>query len=77
MAAVTHEQIMKILELTDSFNVQREAVVIPLATENQGSVVTLPDQRLRITVPTRKPFEKWLHELRSELANMDLSTIRH
>jgi len=77
MATVTPKQIMNILELTDSFNVQREAVVIPLATENHGGVVTLPDQRLRITVPTRRPFEEWLHELRSELTNMDLSTIRH
>ena len=77
MAPVTPEHVMKILELTDSFNVHREAVVIPLATDNHGGVVTLPDQRLRITVPTHRPFEEWLLELREKLAKMDLSTVRH
>lgn len=68
---------MKILELTDSYNIHREAVVIPLATQSHGGVVVLPDQRLRIIVPNNRLFDEWLLELRSELANMDLSAFRH
>jgi hypothetical protein len=68
---------MKILELTDSFNLHREAVVIPLATEGCGSVAVLPDQRLRITIPSNVSFDEWLVELRDRLSTMDLSGIRH
>jgi hypothetical protein len=74
------DQILKILELTDSFNLHREAVVIPLAPEDESSVTLLPDQRLRIVVPKNKPFEEWLLELRTQLANMNLPTthqVRH
>jgi hypothetical protein len=77
MTTLTAEQVMKILELTDSFNLHREAVVIPLGTTNDGDVVALPDQRLRITVPRNQPFDEWLMELRRKLAKMDLSAIRH
>ncbi|HXZ90595.1 MAG TPA: hypothetical protein VEG61_05995 [Candidatus Dormibacteraeota bacterium] len=76
MITVTAEQVMKILELTDSFNLHREAVVIPLGTEDEGSLMALPDQRLRITVPRNKPFDEWLLELRGKLAKLDLLTIR-
>jgi virulence-associated protein VagC len=69
------EQIMKILELTDSFNLNREAVMIPLALEDEGSVTLLPDGRLRIVAPKNKPFEDWLIELRTRLTDMDLATV--
>jgi hypothetical protein len=71
------EQIMKILELTDSFNVHREAVVIPLAAYGEGSVTIGSDHRLRIVVPENKPFEQWFSELRVQLGEMDLSSLRH
>ena len=77
MAAVRPEQILKILELTDSFNLHREAIVIPLTMEDEGGIILLPDLRLRITVPKNKPFEEWLGELRVKLGEMDLSAIRH
>lgn len=77
MTTVTPGHIMKILELTDSYNIHREAVVIPLAAQSHGGVVVLPDQRLRIIVPNNRLFDEWLLELRSELANMDLSAFRH
>jgi hypothetical protein len=68
---------MKILKLADSFSLHREAVVIPLATDDHGGVVVLPDQRVRITVPSHQPFDEWLLELRSKLAKMDLSPLPH
>lgn len=68
---------MKILELTDSFNLNREAVMIPLALEDEGSVTLLPDERLRIVAPKNRPFEDWLIELRTRLTDMGLSTMHH
>ncbi len=77
MSAVRPEQVLKILELTDSFNLHREAVYIPLATEENGSVTVLPDGRLRIICPRTESFEAWLSELRTRLENMNLSKVRH
>jgi hypothetical protein len=76
MDTITSEHIMKILELTDSFGLHREAVMIPLSTDDKGEVVTLPDHRLRITVPRTRPFDEWFIELRSKLTKMDLSSFR-
>jgi len=74
MGAVRPEQIMKILEITDSLNLHRESVMIPLSTEVEGSVTILADRRVRIVVPSNKPFEEWLTELRAQLAKMNLPT---
>ena len=75
MDTITTEHIMKILELTDSFGLHREAVVIPLATNDRDDIAFLSDHRLRITVPRTRPFDEWLVELRSRLTNMDLSPL--
>jgi hypothetical protein len=67
---------MKILELTDSLRVSREAVVIPLIAEGEGSIALLPDNKLRIVVAKNRPFEEWLRDLRTQLTSIDLSKIR-
>jgi len=77
MATVTPEQVMKILELTDSLELHREAVVIPLLKRNGGGVAVLSDRRLQITVPSDRAFDEWFVELRDKLANIDLTTILH
>lgn len=77
MGAVGSEQILKILELTDSFNLHREAIFIPLTTEERGSVTVLPDGRLRIICPKTGSFDEWLTELRARLEKTDLSKISH
>jgi hypothetical protein len=71
------DQIMKILQLTDSFNLHREAVMVPLALSDVGGITLLPDGRLRIVVPKNKPFEDWLMELRTQLAGMQLPSTQH
>jgi hypothetical protein len=68
---------MKILELTDSLNLHRESVLIPLVAGDEGSVTILPNQRLRIVVPKNKPFDEWLLELKTQLKNMNLSTVQN
>ncbi len=77
MSALRPEQVLKILELTDSFNLHREAIYIPLTTEGSGSVTLLSDGRLRIVCPRTESFESWLGELRSLLKKMDLSKVKH
>jgi hypothetical protein len=74
---VSPEQILRILELTDLFNLHREAIFIPLVTEEIGSVTVLPDGHLRIVCPNKIPFDEWLNELRARLERLDLSTIHH
>jgi hypothetical protein len=75
LGALRPEQILKILELTDSFSLHREAVFIPLTTDEKGDVRLLPDGRLRIICPSTMPFDKWLEDLRSRLEKMDLSIV--
>ncbi len=77
MSALRPEQVLKILELTDSFNLHREVIYIPLTTEGSGSVTLLSDGRLRIVCPRTESFESWLGELRSLLKKMDLSKVKH
>ena len=69
------EQIIKILEITDSFNIHRESVIIPLKTEGQGSLNLLPDGKLHIICPTNGSFDRWLEEIREQLRTMDLSKL--
>lgn len=71
------EQVLRILGLTDSLNLHREAIVIPLGTEEDGSVTLLPDGRLRIICPGAESFEQWLGELRDTLQKIDLSKVKH
>lgn len=75
MVSLRPEQIIKILEITDSFNIHRESVVIPLKTEDQGSLKLLPDGKLRITCPTDRTFDRWLDEIREQLQTMDLTKL--
>ena len=77
MSALRPDQVLKILELTDSFNLHRESVFIPLGTEENGSVTLLPDGRLRIVCPRNIALQNWLEELRALLEKMDLSKVRH
>jgi hypothetical protein len=66
---------MRILELTDSFNINRESVTIPLVTEEGGSIAMLPDGHLRILCPEDAKFDAWMKELRDRLEKMDLSRL--
>jgi hypothetical protein len=76
LRAILPEEVMKILEVTDSLNLHRESVFIPLATEKTSSVTVQPDGRLRIACPGTGSFEEWLVELRRQLEKIDLSRLR-
>jgi hypothetical protein len=76
MSAIRTEQVLKVLEITDSLNLHRESVFIPLKTEENGSITILPDGRLRIICPRSEQFTSWLEQLRCELQRIDLSKVR-
>ena len=75
LVPVRPEQIVKILELTDSLNIHREAVTIPLSAEKEGSVTLLPDGRLRIVCSEDMGFDEWLRGLRVQLGKTDLTRL--
>jgi hypothetical protein len=75
MSAIRPEQVLKVLEITDSLNLHRESVLIPLKTEENGNITILPDGRLQIVCP-REHFIPWLERLRGELHRIDLSKIK-
>ena len=76
MSAIRPEQVLKILEITDSLNLHRESVFVPLKTEENGSITILPDGRLRIVCPGKEQFTPWVEQLRGELQRIDLSKVR-
>jgi len=76
LVALCPEHVLRVLELTDSFNIHREAVVVPLLTEEKGSVRLLPDGKLRIACPNTLEFDEWVSDLRGQLQKMDLSKLR-
>ncbi len=76
MAALSAEQIQRILVVTDALNLHREAIFIPLRTENNEELAVLPDGTLRIVAPSNVPFDEWLSSLRGRLEKMDISKVR-
>ena len=72
LRAVRPEEIMKILEVTDTLNLNRERIFIPLRTEPNGTATLQPDGRLRIICPDDGVSEKWLAELRYQLEKIQL-----
>jgi hypothetical protein len=71
LRALRPDHVLKILELTDSFNIHREPVIVPLATEEKDSITALPDGHLRIIFLNNVP----LSDLRGRLEKMDLSKV--
>ncbi|MCA9463745.1 MAG: hypothetical protein KC563_01040 [Nitrospira sp.] len=63
MQAVSFQQILQILTVTDEMDISREAVDIPLTPESPGVVRRLPNGKLEIVVDADLPFEEWLQRL--------------
>ena len=76
LAALRPDQILKVLQLTDSMNLHRESIYIPLTTATKGTIDILPDGRLKITCPNEESFDAWVSELQARLKQMDLSSVR-
>ena len=58
--AVSFAQINSILEILDDHYINRERIEIPLGTRDPGGIEPLPDDRIRVTVPSSEDFDSWL-----------------
>jgi hypothetical protein len=67
LKVVTLNEIERIFAITDALGISREAIVIPLRTENPGHVRLLKDGRLEIVVDREADFEEWLRRLEREI----------
>jgi hypothetical protein len=56
-------QIEQIFAILDRLSISREAVVIPLRPQGDGSVKRLSNGKLEIIVPADLPFEQWYTSL--------------
>ena len=70
---VTPDQIERVLQVTDTFALSRDAVVVPIKSMHEaGAVIVLPDGKLILHPPPGDRFEGWLAALPAELAALDL-----
>ena len=70
MQAVSFQQIMQILSLTDEMEISREAVDIPLTPESPGVVRRLPNGKFEIVVDSDMPFDEWFQGLEPRIQGL-------
>ena len=63
LETVSFQHISQILELTDSLEISREAVEIPLSPESPGIVRRLDNGKIEIVVDADMSFDDWLSSL--------------
>jgi hypothetical protein len=72
--AVGLKEIERIFAITDALGISREALVIPLRTENPGRMKMLVDGKLEIVVDRDGDFDRWLSSLETRIRElMDLA----
>jgi hypothetical protein len=67
LKAITLNEIERIFTVTDAMGISREALVIPLRTENPGHVKRLANGKLEIVVARDTDFDEWLTHLQREI----------
>ncbi len=71
--AVTLKEIEQIFAVTDALGISREALVIPLRTEQPGWMRQIAGGKLEIVVEREADFDQWLSGLETRIrALMDL-----
>jgi hypothetical protein len=69
------KEIGRILEITDGLNLHREAVVIPLAPEGEGSV-RIVGGKLEIHRPEEGDFSDWIEGLTDQIRALPLEGLK-
>ena len=67
---ISMEDMAEIFELTDSLDIDREAIRVELSKEDPGSVVQRPDGLIEMVVPLTTPLASWLQTLEAKLRRM-------
>lgn len=70
---LTPEQIARIYEVVDRFQLNRDWVVVPLAGSKEPSERVLPDGKILVKAPFGEAFEPWFKDLEGRLGDLDLS----
>ena len=70
MKALSLKEIERIFTITDALGISREALVIPLRTENPGRVVLLKDGKLEIVADRDADFAEWLNRLEPRIRSL-------
>ena len=65
--ALTLKEIERIFTVTDAMGISREALVIPLRTENPGRIGKISGGKFEIVVDRDADFEQWLSRLENQL----------
>ncbi|MCZ6615166.1 MAG: hypothetical protein O6920_05250 [Chloroflexi bacterium] len=67
---ISMDDMAEIFELTDSLDIDREAIRVELSKEDPGSVARQPDGLIEMVVPLTTPLASWLQTLEAELRRM-------
>lgn len=68
--ALTLKEIERIFEVTDALGISREALVIPLRTEQPGRMRQIAGGKLEIVVDRDADFNLWLAGLESRIRSL-------
>jgi hypothetical protein len=70
LKAVTLKEIEQIFSVTDAMGISREAIVIPLRTEQPGRLGMLTNGKLEIVVEREADFDEWLKTLEARIRKL-------
>lgn len=76
MKTITPSEINRILAVTDSMGIHREAVMVQLGFAHGGIVRIYAQKKIDITAPSDFGLDEFLTSLPQRIAALDLSTIR-
>ena len=63
-----------VFEVTDSMEIDRENVSVPLEKAGTGCVQIMPDGTVEIVIPESIPMEEWQQTLKTSLASLGYTT---
>ncbi len=63
-----------VFEVTDSMEIDRENVSVPLEKSGTGCVQIMPDGTVEIVIPESIPMEEWQETLKTSLASLGYTT---
>ena len=73
MSVLTAQQVEQIYQLTDSLELNRDWVVVPLTGSPAGLETVLPDGKVLIRPLAGEGFTSWFAGLQSRLESLDLN----
>lgn len=73
MEILTEAQVRRVYDLTDSLQLNRDWVVVPLVGSAHGIELLMPDGKVLIRPAGGAGFEAWFADLKPRLESLDLS----